>query len=284
MKKLKTIIVAITVLLIIYGISCKKDDDNNNQTPTNEQVVKAIQDYALASKIFSDAFAQSDDAARKSDDRIDNNTQGQKDSYPIITITPFDAVTWPKNITVDFGETNYLCQDGRLRRGKIMLNTTGFYRQEGTVITITFDNYYQNNHKVEGTQIITNLGRNTENHLHYSVEINEGKITTPDNKVINFEENTTRTWIEGEETFFAPCDDVYNISGTQNGTSSNGINYTLSTATPLNVQACCKWIRGGILNVDIEGLETISINYGDNSCDQNAVVIINNIEYPIIME
>ncbi len=283
MKIAKLLLVIIILTLIILGYSCKEKDPQDNP-PTNDQVLKAVQDYSIASKLFSDSFSESDKAAKNSDEQIDNHNQGQKDGYPIITITPFDAVTWPKNITVDYGNTNYLCQDGRYRRGKILIETTGFYRQAGTVITVTFDNYYQNDHKVEGTQVITNNGRGEDGFLSYTVNINEGRITTPEDKVITFNESSVRKWIEGEETILQHCDDVYEITGTQNGISSNQITYTLTVIEALNVQVCCRWIRGGILNLDIEGLPTISVNYGDNTCNATATVTINGTEYPIIMQ
>ncbi|MEJ5268551.1 MAG: hypothetical protein WHW07_12205 [Bacteroidales bacterium] len=283
MKITNLILILIIATLIILGYSCKEKDPQNNP-PTNEQVLKAVQDYSIASKLFSDAFSESDKAAKNSDDQIDNHNQGQKEGYPIITITPFDAVTWPKNITVDYGNTNYLCQDGRYRRGKILIGTTGFYRQAGTVITVTFDNYYQNDHKVEGTQVITNNGRGEDGFLSYTVNINQGRITTPEDKVIIFNESTVRKWIEGEETLLQHCDDVYEIIGSQSGISSNQITYTLTVIEALNVQVCCRWIRGGILNLDIEGLPTISVNYGNNTCDATATVTINGTENPIIMQ
>lgn len=276
------ILLSITALAI-FAFSCKEPEDHDTP-PTIEETRTAIAEYSLVNKLFSDSFSEADDAAKYSDDQIDGDKSGTKEGYPVITISPLDATTWPKDITVDYGTTNYVCQDGRTRRGIIHIETTGFYRDQGTVITLTFENYYQNDYKVEGTQIVTNQGRNEDQHLVYTVEINNGKVTTPLSKVINYEENTSREWVAGEETILDFCDDNYFITGTQNGMSSDSITYTLTVQNRLDVLVCCRYIRGGILDVDMEGLATITVNYGDGTCDENATVSINNTEYPIVMQ
>jgi hypothetical protein len=276
------ILLSITALAI-FAFSCKEPEDHDTP-PTTQETLTALSEYSLVNKLFSDSFSEADDAAKYSDDQIDGDKSGTKEGYPIITISPLDATTWPKDITVDYGTTNYLCQDGRNRRGIIHIETTGFYRDPGTVVTITFENYYQNDYKVEGTQIVTNQGRNDDQHLVYTVEINNGKVTTPLSKVINYEENTSREWVAGEETPLNICDDNYFITGTQNGMSSDSITYTLTVQNRLDVLVCCRYIRGGILDVDMEGLATITVNYGDGTCDENATVSINNTEYPIVMQ
>ncbi len=265
--------------------SCK-DPEPIDTPPTNEEALNTISEYALVNKLFSDAFSETDDAAKQTDEQIDGNKNGTKDDYPTITITPFDAVTWPKTVTVNYGPTDYMCQDGRNRRGIINFEITGFYREDGTVVTITFEDYYQNEHKVEGTQTVTNTGRNADNNLVYTVEINDGKVTTPspNSKVIYYEENTTREWAEGEPTILEVCDDVYFITGTQNGISSDNILYQLTVQEQLNVKVCCNWIRAGLLDVDIEGLSTLTVDYGDGECDSDATVTMLGVEYPIVMQ
>ncbi len=270
-------------LLAIFAFSCK-EPVVNDPPPTTEETIKTLSEYSLVNKLFADAFSETDDAAKYSDEQIDGNKNGTKEGYPEITITPLDATTWPKNVTIDYGTTNFLCQDGRYRRGVINFETIGFYRNPGTVVTITFNNYYQNNHKVEGTQIVTNSGRNSADNLVYTVVINDGKVTTPQNDIIYYEENTSREWVGGESTITDVCDDNYYITGTQNGMSSDSIEYTLTVQNRLDIMVCCHYIRGGILDVDMEGLATISVNYGDGTCDENAIVTILGTEYPIVMQ
>jgi hypothetical protein len=279
----KFLILISIALMAIFAFSCKEPVEAD-PPPTTAETLNALTEYSIVNKLFSDTFSETDDAAKYSDEQIDGGNKGTKDTYPIISIVPFDAVTWPKDISIDYGTENLLCEDGRYRRGKINFETTGFYRDAGTVVTITFENYYQNDYKVEGTQIVTNEGRNADDHLYYTVVINDGVVTTPDNKTIEYEENTTREWVAGDLTPFNMCDDNYHIIGSQNGVSSDSISYTLTVENRLDVLVCCRWIRGGILNVDMEGLATISVNYGDGTCDENAIVTIMGVQYPIVMQ
>lgn len=283
MKNLFYLFLLLTISSTLF-VACEKDEEEEpTLPPTTEEALGAIEEYVLVNKLFSDAANETESAARYADDTIQNKS-GNNKTYPQITIEPFDAVNWPKTVTVNYGETNFLCQDERYRRGKIIFETTGWYHIEGTVINVSFDDYYQNDFKVDGNQIITNQGRNEDDNLVFSVVIENGEVTTPDNKVIYYEENTTREWIEGEDTPLEICDDVYLIDGIQSGISSDDISYDLIVQEDLNIQVCCHWIRGGILDVNIQGLPTISINYGDGECNSSATITIMGVEYEIEME
>jgi hypothetical protein len=274
------------LILIFIGLfffsACEFDKDT---PPTTDEVVIALSDYALASKIFSDSFNSADDAAKEADQQL-SGEKSSKNTYPIINVSPFDLETWPKIIILDYGDENYLCIDGRYRRGIINIEISDFYQNELCEMDITYDNFYQNNNKVDGYVKIINLGENDNNNLVYSVNVTDGTITTPEGLQIFFEQATTREWTAGRSTPFEPCDDVYLIEGQQSGTSSNEIDYVLTTEEALDVLICCKWIRNGLLDVDIEGLSTITIDYsyGTGGCDNQASVIIGGNSYPIIME
>jgi hypothetical protein len=265
------------------------DDDDQNTQITNEQALQVIGDYAMAQNMFAEATDEADNAARVSDDSLENNngSRAVKDgTYPEISITPFDLETWPKTIRVDYGPTNMLCEDGRNRRGIINIVATDFYRNTGAELTTTFEDFYQNDHKVDGTRVCTNNGENTAGNLTYSLIVNDGHITTPEGKHIYYEENTEREWIAGEETLLNPWDDNYLITGDQSGISSDSIEYQLNVhvADPLDVLVGCKWIRAGLLDLDIEGFPTITINYGEGTCDNQATATIYDVEYPFVME
>ena len=277
----KTLFLLLSALIFSSGCIIEKPDP----PPTTTEVVNALTEYALINKIYSDSFDVADDAAKDADEQIDGK-KTTKDGYPIISISPLDATTWPKSITIDYGTENFLGIDGRYRRGIIQIETSDYYRNEGAILSITYSNYYQNNYKVEGTQIVTNNGLNDNNNLVYTVEVEAGHITSPEDLHIYFEQNTTREWTEGSETLLQPCDDVYLIEGTQTGTSSDNIDYTLTIQEPLDILICCKWVRTGLLDVAIEDLTSITIDYGygTGGCDNQAAIIINDNSYPITME
>ena len=90
--------------------------------------------------------------------------------------------------------------------------------------------------------------------------------------------------IEGEDTPLNICDDVYLINGTQTGVSSDDVSYSIIIAESLNVQVCCKWIRGGELDLDIQDFPTITVNFGNDECNSDAVITILNQDIPVEME
>ena len=267
----------------MFFTACKFEKEK--PPPTTEEVVNILTEYTLISKIYSDSFHSANDAGKKSDDSVDG-IKGNRSGYPIISITPLDATTWPKQITVDYGNENHLGIDGRYRRGIIQIEISDFYRNYGSIMTITYNNFHQNDYKVEGIQTITNNGLNSYNHLVYTVVVNDGHIITSEGFHIYFEQTCTREWVAGESTPLQICDDIYYIEGVQSGISSDGIEYTLTTETPLDVLSCCKWVRNGILNIDIQGLSNMSIDfsYGTGDCDNKSSLLFNGNIYPITME
>ena len=282
----KNIIYLLILSLGIFAFSCDPDDpapDPIQQAPSLDQTINAIAEYALVNKIFSDSFLEADKAAKNGDKQLDTQKVGPTDC-PIVTVTPMDSTTWPKNIKVDYGTTNYLCNDGVKRRGIINIQTTGFYREAETEITVTYDGFYHNDHKVEGQMKVVNAGRTTGNNLVYNVTITDGKITTPEDKIIYFNENTNREWVAGENTVFDPCDDNYLIGGSQDGMSSDSIEYTLTVQQKLDILACCKYVRAGVLKISITGILPFTVNFDGSTCDEaNIVATINGAECPITM-
>lgn len=288
MKLYKFFSLTTALLLLLVFTACDKDEDIIKDPPLtdSQKALNVMTDYVLVNKLFSDAANEADAAAKDADDQIGGETRGQKNGYyPVVTVSPFDTVTWPKTVTVDYGESNFLCQDGRYRRGKIIFEISYWYHVEGTVLTVNFDDYYQDDHKLDGTKVITNTGRNSDNNLVYTVEINDGLVITPDEKEIYYEQNSQREWIEGEDTPLNVCDDVYLIDGVQSGISSDNVTYSITVIESLDVRVCCKYIRDGVLDIDIQDLPTVTVNYGvgEGECNNKAVATILGIEFPFDM-
>lgn len=281
----KAIIYLLILSLGIIAFSCAPEEptpDPTPQAPTIEKTLNAIAEYALVNKIFSDSFSEADNAAKNGDKQLEGQKFEQA-NYPVITVTPLDLTTWPKNIKVDYGNSNIICPDGVKRRGIINLETTGFYHETGTEINVSFQDFFHNDYKVEGSMLVVNTGRNDNDNLVYTLKVTEGKITSPQDKILYFEENTSREWAGGEDTVFEPCDDNYFITGTQEGISSDSLEYSLTVQQKLDVMVCCKYIRAGVLKISITGILPFSVDFGDGECDANAVAIINGAEYPFTM-
>src|SRR5690606_27825676 len=136
-------------------------------------------------------------------------------------------------ITIDFGtETNEVCNDGRVRRGVLVVKYTGKYRDNGTVIQVTTQNYYVNDVRIQGRRTVTNTG----SYVYKEVDAGEdgtgyARLTHSHNTFTTWKSTRTRTWTAGTGTPLNLLDHEYLISGNGDGTTRYGINYTLTASS-----------------------------------------------------
>lgn len=249
--------IIIPILALIF-MSCEEELQN---TIDSASAVEALTEYAMVNKVFQDAGNTSGDAILSSQNSVSSSKISKtKVEGPIITISPSDFTTFPKTITVDY-QDGVLCKDGITRKGIATIISTNWYGVEGSQHTTTFSNYYHNDYKVEGIHFVKNLGANTNGHLQYSVTITNGKITTTTGKIINYTEDSTRTWVAGSDTPLNIWDDEYMLDGTQSGSSSKDIDYTLTIEESLHFVLLPRSIESGILNIDVASIKDIKLNY-----------------------
>ncbi len=236
--------------------SCKRTSEADTDTSSAE-------DQSQGEMVYDQVYKQVDESA---------NTKGlQKGAYPVIQI---DTTAAPRTMSIYYGDSNYLCNDGSYRRGTIIVSWTGRYRATGTIISISFSNFYQNDNKVEGTKTVTNNGRNAAGLLSFTVVVN-GKITCVDGLTHTWNSNRTRTWISGETTLIS-SDDVYEISGTTNGVNRKGLTYNAVITKNLKVDLSCEWrITSGIIEITPSGKAMRSIDFGNGACDKLITISMN---------
>ena len=269
------------VTLIVFGLTaCKKDIpklDADNDTST------AIEN-AMADAAFNDV-------ANIADEGYTGSVSTYKNGVPPVYLSncasvTFDTSSNPKSFTIDFGTTNCLCNDVNYRRGQIIVAYQGWYRDSGSTHTISFDNYYVNNNKIDGSKTVVNQGRNNLGHLMYAITVN-GTITWDASYfgsicTSTYTANRLREWSEGESTLNW-TDDVYLISGTQSGVTHTGSSYAASTVSPLKKEIGYRHLTDGILAFTPQGKYTRYINYGypNGAPDNLAQVTINGYNYVI---
>lgn len=262
---MKKVIVPILVFLLV---SCENNDATITDAVDPEDTAilfytEILNEYALVNEIFQDVVNNSGDALLNAEGDLTGKTNDTK-TDPAITVEPFDLETFPKTIKVDFG-SGTLCRDGVTRRGVIAIVSTGWYGQQGSVHTTTFNNYYHDVFKVEGTQIVENLGANEDGHQEFSVMVEEGMVTAASGITINFDAVSTRTWIAGSETPLNIWDDEYLLDANQWGSSSNGTPYQLIFEEPLHYVLLPRAIKSGIIDLAIGSVSDIKINYNNRT-------------------
>jgi hypothetical protein len=266
--------------LVIFISACKKE----NPKPVGDNDTSTSIENAMADAAYNDV-------ANIADEAYTGNVSSYKRGIPPVFLSncasvTFDTATSPKSFTIDFGTTNCLCNDVNYRRGKINVAYQGFYRDSASTHTITFDNYYVNNNKIDGSKTVTNKGRNNNGNLTFDIVVN-GVITWDSAyfgsvSASTYTANRTREWSEGESTMIW-TDDVYLISGTQSGVTHTGNTYTANTISPLKKEIGYRHITDGTLAFTPQSKFTRYINYGypNGDWDNLAQVTINGYTYVI---
>jgi hypothetical protein len=173
-----------------------------------------------------------------------------------------------KTITIDFGD-GCIGPRGRERKGRIIITYTGRLLEPGAVHTVTFEDFYINDIRIEGTRTKQNLSESTGDYLRFRLTLENGKITFPDGSVITREAE----WIVTRIRAFNPLNDVIIREGGCSGVTKNGLEYSVEITVPV------VWIRGclppariflpveGIKVITVTGGPVITIDYGDGECD-----------------
>ncbi|MCB9174878.1 MAG: hypothetical protein H6589_09740 [Flavobacteriales bacterium] len=268
-----SIIVLLMLTVSLVTFSCKKDKEEekiDNETTS-------AQDNALSQNMFDDIKKVVEEAAK--DEGNTNKAGFFFGTCATVSISPNwidSAQYWPKTMTIDFGTTNCTGTDGVNRRGVISVTLTDRYVNAGSVLTVQPQNYYINDHLIEGTKTITNNGRNSSGNLSFTVQVTNGKVTFPAGGYTTWSSTRTNEWVAGESTpgLLGLCDDVYLITGSATGVNRVGKSYSVNITSPLRKEICCRWLVSGTVDIVPSGLLTRTVNFGGGNCDNIATVTI----------
>ena len=279
-------IVKLTLVFLMAGVILSSCNKKNKTYDTSYS-----KDQAYVENVFSNVSGIADEAYELSSNRSSLELANSYYLSECVNVI-LDLGSNPYLLTIDFGEENCLCNDRKYRRGKILVSFTGMYREPGTIITHSLDNYFVNDDEVTGTKVVTNVGLNEQDNMQYDVNVN-GKIhKANDGGTINWTSERIREWIEGRETFEI-SDDVYLISGTASGESINSVSdgsaismmntWEMTVTNPLRVALNCKWITSGTLSLNVKGWDEAVIEYGSGNCDNEIFVIYNGKTYTVTL-
>ncbi|HUM96886.1 MAG TPA: hypothetical protein PK275_03470 [Chitinophagaceae bacterium] len=292
-----TIALSAIFLSTLIFISCQKE----NSTPpapsdglTDEQAATYSDESAQAEASFDDAdnvaFIAADEEGNAGGFGFEGRSASGVAGRPYlprffelrqrigdcatITVTPNDS-TYPKTVTIDFGDS-CVGNDGKVRKGKLVLHFTAPVRHPGSVVTLTFVNYYVNNIHIEGTKIFRNLSEPPAL-IKWSIETLNGKVTFPNGRGYMYDGIKTVKQIAGMNTNTV-LDDVYQITGNSKTVFNNGLTIKLRVLDPIIKKVVCPWRSEGTLGIQINNRE-LKLDYGfpnNGNCDNKALLTWNN--------
>ncbi|MCP4310036.1 MAG: hypothetical protein GY790_02120 [Bacteroidetes bacterium] len=204
------------------------------------------------------------------------------DVCPVKTIeTPGEAV-YPKIVTKDYGSGCSEYESGIIRSGKIIITIKGPWRQEGSIRTITFENYMHGNTLIEGSKKIECMGLSDEGYIWHTIK---GKLVLSrerDGEKLVIERHVTkdRYLIDGFNDREVP--NQWLIEGKVKVEKSNGVSYKVIISEPLYRIQGCRWFQSGIKRIETVN-NLIFLDYGyvgdeDSACDSWILRTVNEEE------
>jgi hypothetical protein len=272
------LLVMATILSASMFYSCSKDDSPDNATPPDDLTAQEL----TAARIQSDLVF--DDVSSEVLQVTLNGTTGAASTTSAacatVTISPQDLTTWPKTITIDYGSTGCVGINGWVRKGKISYTLTKLPRETGAVVNVSFDNYFVNGYKLEGSYSITNNG-STDANLNITTRLVNGKITYPDGKW--YTRTSTINWqqVAGSATA-SVLDDEFNVTGEAVIKSSANNELITSSKTPLLRKVTCGNFVSGQLNVAYNGIAGV-LDFGGGTCDKKATLSLGARNYEVTL-
>jgi len=267
----KIIAVASIALLAIF-MSCNNDENLNPEIDFAD-----IVDESYASEVFDEIEDIGDEAV----DYLDNsgtNKSASTEEWQYNRLSPCATITKVYEedmviITIDFGEENCLCNDGRERRGKIYINHYGYYWAGDVEIDFSFENYFVDDNQLTGTKNVLRT-MNEEGNRFSEIIVDGAMILSDDAGTITWYAERNREIIEGSDTR-TKIDDKIEITGSSNSTLADGTAMSCEITTPLlriNQPGCFRYFVSGVRTISKGEEPEITIDYGDGTCDNLAEV------------
>lgn len=268
MKSRNLVLFSAAALLVGFS-SCKKSASAADEYETTFELSA---DQGIADNLTQDANDVLNEAA------IDQNVMGGRGtettqttntlSCATITVTP--ASGFPKTMLIDFG-TGCTSNNGVARSGKITVVLSDSLRKSGSTAVMTFDNYYVNAYKKEGTITWTNTSTATVKSWQRKVE--NGKITAPNGNYWLHSGVRDIVQTAGASTPLNLLDDVYSITGNHTVTNAAGSTRTCTVLTALEKKTTCSNIDMGTVKVQGPNHYAI-VDFGNGACDNIATISI----------
>lgn len=271
MKKIIGFGIALS-LLVLLVTSCRKE--NSTVLATTQQVSEDVSEL--------ETLVQ--DAEDEADVMVESRGGSPTNDCPTVTMSN-TLGSYPNDITVDFGTEGCVGQDGRIRKGKVLLSISDNISNEGAVRVVTLEDYFVNDIHIEGARTLTNTGLNDAGNLTFSRVVTDAAITFTDGSTATWEGAHTIEQVDGAATVTV-LDNVYEISGGANGVNRQGKVWTSEITSPLRHRVTCRFMVSGIRSITVDG-HTATLDYGyglgSGDCDRQALLTLPNGQTRIIL-
>jgi len=175
---------------------------------------------------------------------------------------------FPRTITLDYGEETEL-ENGRIISGIIEIVVSAPMNTEGATRTVSFIDFSIDSLVVNGSieKELVSLEDGRVVHI-----VRDLVVTYPDGTEVECYAELDRTWSQGMGTPFYHGDDVMGITGFAICKDSEDNEYRREIKEQLQKRGGCRYLISGEVEYSANGLAFGSVNYGDGTCDNVAVM------------
>lgn len=270
MKPTNLLIIASLGMLTVFN-SCKKE----SSTADNDAAIEST--FELSADNATSDYMTEEDNDLLMEVTADENLQGNRFGplpqieriIPCADVTVTPQAGFPKTIVIVFDST---CTSprGLVRKGTVRIVISDSIRRPGSIAVMTFENYFVNGFKREGTATWTNNSLPPVKSWERKVE--NGKITAPSGIYWLHQSIKSVTQTAGSSSP-ERTDDVFSISGNGSVTNPLGATRTATIIEPLQKKYSCANIDKG--SIRFQGPNhTAILNYGNGECDRIATISI----------
>lgn len=264
-------VLLLVAVALIFASSCSK----NNSGDIPKEDLALAKDEAYVDAVFDevDNMALDEVVALDNDDYGFTTFQANINFCYTVSVNSHDTTSFPKTVTIDFGDgcTTIFNGDTITRSGQIVITVTNRWFVLGAQHIITFNNFYFNGAKVEGTRTVTNDGISS-NRFVSSVVLEEGKITFDEDTYITRSSNHVREWAR----HLNPMNDTIYVTGSANGINILGESYERNILEPLEYIICPNtywWgLAGGKVEITNNVRGSFTIEHTGESCSGDVII------------
>jgi hypothetical protein len=278
----------------VLAISCSKEDKNNEDGSftSEETVVNAKIDAENddMSKIVEEQLTTLDGISARMAPPVNYFLPSGCATVVRNPVTGLPAVGGTITKTITFDNAGCTMPNGNVLKGKIIISIP-YNGPSATshTITCTFENFYHNARKVEGTKVFTRTmtaaTAASPSHPILSM-VMDLRITLPDGRILTRTGTRTSEIIEGYDNAVWN-DNVYSVTGSWQTSYPNLSVKTSTITSPILLKFSCVADNKSIFSQGVitfaRNNRTATLDYGNGSCDNLAVFTINGNSYNIIL-
>jgi len=279
-QKIAPIITSLFLLGIML-VSCNNENDSITDNSSLYELSEAFETTEIddvsenVNDIVESAYFELaiSNLSKSQDSKTNNNNRFLSECVTITKVITSQYI----ELTLDYGDACTTKKEDVLS-GKIQMFISPNLEDKSVVIDYSFDNFYFNDKKIEGSvnKIRT---RSNENGNPQAVINRDIKITWQDASSSLIKGERKREWIEGTDNLLW-ADNVFSITGNWTITKRDGNIRTSTIVEPLIRNMACKFLVSGVVEIEKTDKKKI-LDYGDGECNDLASLTVEGKTYEI---